>query len=135
MRAHLQAVRAMIEAAWSHPVYIGEVPAEATYPYVLLWSSPGRLTAAEVDGVMDDLSEPIGVTMVGATYEAALQVVPRVRAALMGKAPTVSGRYCHPLRLEPDGQPVQVDKATKIPKTDRYPSYGVDRYRLRSEPA
>lgn len=135
MRAHLLAVKTMIEGAWQHPVYLGEVPAASSYPYVFLWSSPGRVVAAEVDGVLDDLDETFSVTMVGATYEAALAVVPNVRGALHGRRPVVAGRVCQPLWLQPAGLAVQVDTTTKIPKTDRHPSYGVDRYRLRSEPA
>ena len=62
MKAHLQAVRAIV-ASLGYDVHIGDVPGSATYPYVLLWGSGGRMTSPAMCGAQDDLNDLFGVTM------------------------------------------------------------------------
>lgn len=132
MKAHIDAVKALL-APWGKPVYYGDVPKATTYPYVLLWSSAGRLISDEVCGTPDDLNDLLGVTTVAAEADAALVAVTKVRGYLMGKQPSVAGRYVQPLRLA-DTRPVEVDEQVTHPDTDRHPAYLVDLYRLISEP-
>lgn len=131
--SHFEAVRALLEP-FGKPVHIIDAPGSPTYPYVLLWGSPGLLQAAEADGVQDDIDDLVGVTHVAATPEAALVVVDRVRSYLMGARPVVEGRHVQPLRLF-DSRNVEVDRDVTMPATNRHPAYAVDLYRLVSEPA
>ena len=135
MKAELDAVRQLLvpyTGAENIEVYFGDVPGEPTYPYVLLWCSPGLLEAVEADGAQDDLNEPLGVTYVAETSDAVLVVADRCRKLLVGAQPTAAGRYVQPLRLE-DSRAVRADEAWTLPNTDRHPAYAVDIYRLRSE--
>lgn len=136
MKAHIDAVKTLL-APWGMPVHYGDVPDDpshpTTYPYVLLWSSAGRMISDEVCGTPDDLNDLLGVTTVAATADAALVAVRKVRSYLMGKRPSVAGRYVQPLRLA-DSRPVEVDEQVSLPDTNRHPAYLVDLYRLISEP-
>jgi hypothetical protein len=133
MDDHIAGIKALLQP-YGRSVYFGEAPETPSYPYVLLWASPGLLRADEVDGVQDDLNDLLGVTTVAATSDAVLVAVKRVRGYLLGKRPSVDGRYVQPLRLE-DSQRVKPDRDVTIGKTNTHPSFAVDMYRLISEPA
>lgn len=133
MKAHIEAIRALLTGL-PYTVYYGDVQGAPTYPYVLLWSTTGRLVSDEVCGTQDDLNDRIGVTMVAAEPLAVLDVVRHVRAALIGARPTVPGRHVQRLRLA-DSQNIQPDESVRLPRTNSHPLYGVDLYRLISEPA
>lgn len=142
MRAELAAVEALL-TPWGKQVFYVEakeitdatgVVTPISYPYVLLWGSPGLMRAAEVDGVQDDLDDVLGVTTVALTPDACLKAVDKVRGHLLGKQPLASGRHVQPLRLM-DSQRIQADTAVTVPSTNTHPYYGVDIYRLISEPA
>lgn len=133
MKAHIDAIRALLEP-YGKPVYFVDVPEAPTYPYVLLWTSAGRMVSDEVCGKLDDLNDILGVTIVGATPDAVLVAAPRVRSYLMDKQPQVEGRHVQPLRLF-DSQNVDVDTDVTVPATNRHPAFAVDLYRLISEPA
>lgn len=133
MRAHIDAVKALL-GSLPYAVFYGDVTGSPTYPYIMLWSGTGSLDAAEADGVQDDLNDLLGVTMVAQNPDGVLAVAAKVRPVLMGARPTVAGRKVHPLRLF-SSQPVRPDESVKLPNTDAHPAYGVDQYRLLSEPA
>ncbi len=133
MRAHIAAIEALLEP-WGMPVYYGDVDDDPTYPYVLLWSTGGRLVSDEVCGTQDDLNDLLGVTVVADTTEGALAAVAKVRAHLLGQRPLVSGRHVQPLRLT-DSRPIEIDEQVTLPDTNTHPAYVVDLYRLISEPA
>lgn len=133
MKSHIDAIKALL-APFGHPVHFAEAPETPTYPYILLWSSLGRLTADEFDGAQDDLNDLLGVTTVAATSDAALVAGARVRSYLLNKQPIVEGRHVQPLHLH-DSQQVTPDTDVTMPNTNRHPSFAVDIYRLISEPA
>ena len=133
MKAHIDAIKALLVST-GYGVYFADVPETPGYPYVLLWCSPGLMVADSLCGVQDVLDEPLGVTTAGANTDATLIAAGVVRAALLGAHPTVAGRFVHELRLI-DSQRVQVDRDVTLPGTNRHPSYGVDVYALKSDPA
>lgn len=133
MKAHIDAIRVLLEP-YGKPVHFVDVPEAPTYPYVLLWTSAGRMVSDEVCGKLDDLNDILGVTIVGATPDAVLVATPRVRSYLMDKQPQVANRHVQPLRLF-DSQNVDVDTDVTVPATNRHPAFAVDLYRLISEPA
>lgn len=141
MKAHIDGVKALL-APYGKDVYFADAAkydaqgnvVPLTFPYVLLWSGLGRLTSDEFDGEQDDLNDLLGVTTVAATSDAALVAGARVRSYLLGKQPSVDGRYVQPLHLH-DSQTVEVDRDVTMPNTNRHPSFTVDLYRLISEPA
>lgn len=132
MIGHINAVRALL-ASTGYEVYYVDVPEVPTLPYVLLWSSSGRMTAEALCGARDALDEQLGVTTVAGTPDGVLIAQQAVRARLDGSQPMVSSRRAW-LDLV-DSQQVQVDRQTTIPDTNRHPAYGVDLYRYRSVPA
>ena len=133
MKAHIAGVTALLSHL-PYQVYYGDVTGAPTYPYVLLWSTTGRMISDEVCGTQDDLNDLLGVTMVAVQPLAVLDVVRHVRAALIGKRPVVAGRHCQRLRLF-DAQNIRPDESVKLPNTNTHPVFGVDQYRLISEPA
>ena len=133
MKAHIDAIKALLVST-GYDVYFADVPETPDYPYVLLWCSPGLMVADSLRGVQDVLDEPLGVTTVGANTDATLIAAGVARAALLGAHPTVAGRYVHELRLT-DSRPVRIDRDVTLPDTNRHPSYGVDIYALKSDPA
>ena len=142
MKAHVVAVARLVETVWPFDIYYGDVGAydvfeqrvpSITYPYVLLWSSAGRLLSDEVCGTPDDLNDLIGVTTVAADAMGCLTAVGKVREALIGKAPAVAGRHTQRLRLFASEQ-IRPDESVRLPDTNTYPVYAVDQYRLISEP-
>lgn len=67
--------------------------------------------------------------MVGENAAATRALADKLRARLVGVAPTVAGRACFPIRRE-EGSPPRRDESTGTLVMDR-----VDVYRLASEPA
>jgi len=142
VRAELAAVEALL-APWGKQVFYIEakettdasgVVTPISYPYVLLWGSPGLLRADEMDGAQDDLNDMLGVTVAALTPDACLKAVDKVRSYLLGKQPLANGRHVQPLRLV-DSQRVTADQSVTIPATNSHPYFGVDIYRIISEPA
>lgn len=132
MRAHVTAIRAALTTA-SVTNYFIDVPAAPTFPYVLLWTSAGRMVSLDLCGIRSALDDTLGVTAVGKTAESALAVQAKARAVLDGHAFVVPSRRMDDLRLY-DAQPVQVDRDAPLPGTG-YAKYCVDLYRISSTPA
>lgn len=132
MRGHIDAVTALL-APTGYTVYYVDVPEVPTLPYVLLWSSSGRMVSEAICDARTVLDEQLGVTTVAGTPEGVLTASAVVRARLDDAQPAITGRRAW-LALV-DSQPVQVDRQTTIPSTNRHPAYGVDLYRYRSVPA
>lgn len=140
MRAHIAAVRERLEEltfegrAGGDLVYAVDVPegVAPAFPYFLVWSSTGRLVAGSLrdDRYLDDR---VGVTVVALTPEGVWSAAAKARAALDGWTPTVDGQIVQPLRLV-DSQAVQPDRDVTLPNSNRHPYFGVDLYRLVSEP-
>jgi hypothetical protein len=133
MLDHLDAVRVLL-AHTGFDVHLVDVPQTPTYPYVLLWCSPGLLVAETLDGAQTLLDDQLGVTTVADTAEGAFAAAKRVRDALNGRAPDVPGRHTERLELR-DARPVAPDRDVTIEATGRHPAFAVDLYRLASSPA
>lgn len=129
--AHLEAVADLI-APLGYAVYLVDVPTSPAFPYVLLWSSAGRLIADAICDEQTDLDDLLGVTNVGGSPAAAMTVAGAVRTVLMDAEPDVDG-WSSLLRLF-DTRTVEVDREVTIPELGRHPSYAVDIYRYRSTP-
>lgn len=129
--SHIDAVVALVEPL-GYPVYLVDVPKSPRFPYVLLWSSAGRMVADAVCDEQDDLDDLLGVTYVAGTPAAAMVVAESVRGVLMDAAPVVAG-WSSSLRLF-DVRDVQVDRDATTPELNRHPAFGVDIYRYRSTP-
>src|SRR5690606_6268181 len=104
MLAHLDGVRALL-ADVGMDVHLVNVMPKPTYPYVLLWCSPGLLVAELLDDRQTLLDELLGVTTVADTAEGAFAAAKLVRDALLDQAPAVPGRHVEPLALR-DARPV-----------------------------
>lgn len=131
MREHIDAIKALL-TGWT--VKYGDATGVTTYPYGLIWSTPGSddvETPVADDGAWSDL---IGFTTVDTTASNVLVMVARARAALDGKTLNVAGRHAT-LHLQRGlGQTVQVDRDVTIPSSNTHPCFQVDRYLLTSQP-
>lgn len=131
MTGHIEAIRAALTAGGLTNYYV-DVPTDATYPYVLLWSSLGLPPVEESVAPLGDITDTIGFTSVAGTADGALIVRGRVKTLMDGSHPTVTGRLTW-LNLY-DSLPTAVDRDVTLP-SGAHPGYGVDLYRLISTPA
>lgn len=131
MRAHLEAVKALLQPL-GRPVFLGDVTGEPQFPYFFLWSSAGALDDSTQDGRQDAIVDTFGVTGASPTYADALDLMRVSRTRLNGATPQVAGWSTSELRLV-DTRPIQIDRDVRLPN-GRFPAFGVDIYRLVSEP-
>jgi hypothetical protein len=111
-------------------VYDGVVPAGATRPYVLAYTSLSR-SSEDPDNAADGLTRVWTVRWilhcVGESAAAARKVAERVRTALLDVQPSVPGLSCGLIRMEGDSSPPERDEFTGVPVLD-----AVVTYRLRA---
>lgn len=111
-------------------VYDGIVPAGATRPYVLVYTSLSR-SSEDPDNSGDGLTRVWMVRWichcVGGSASAARKVAERVRTALLDVQPSVPGMSCGLIRMEGDSLPPERDESTGVPVMD-----SVVTYRLRA---
>ncbi|MEV4197017.1 hypothetical protein [Micromonospora globbae] len=139
-RAHADA---MLELARAAPgttplvVFDGYVPKDATGkrhppPYALAYFSDSDPEDADSRPLEDTPGRFVLTAwwhLVGENAAATRALAERLRAALLGKTPTVAGRVCFPIRRE-EANPPEPDESTGGLVFDR-----VDVYRFASEPA
>lgn len=132
MRALVDSVIARLAA---HDVagYWLEVPDKPTWPYVVLWSTAGKLKREAYGARADHLADRLGVTCVSQSALGVLDHAANVRSILDGWTPAATAWDMAPLALW-DSQQAQPDLAVKLPVTGRHPYYAVDLYELRGEP-
>lgn len=108
-----------------------------TEQYLVL-SSPGYGDAVEdsICGTGDDLDVPLRVTAVAGTPDGAVIMLNRVRALLSpGRDETRVPAEGLDVRVRfTRSEVVDVDRDVTITGTNRHPAYGVDTYRLVSQP-
>ncbi len=104
----------------------------ATYPYVLLWSSPGQPGSEPSAAGGDGFEDLLGVTMVDTMPANVLVIASRVRALLDGARLSAGGHYLT-LRLR-FSEPVKADREVTLPDTNTHPSFAVDHYHLAAQP-
>ena len=131
MKAHITAILAALSPTID--AYYVDVPDGATYPYVLLWGSPGGAGVESSIAADSDMSDLLGVTVVDIEPTNVLSAVQTVRGILNGLRPAVTGRQV--LLTFEYSSTVQPDKTVKLPETGSFPFYAVDRYRLIDTPA
>lgn len=134
MKSHIQAIQqALTPLGWPTPY--ADATGVASYPYVLLWSTPGTDDVEPTltgDGAWSDL---IGATTVDTTGLNVLATINQVRTALDGAVLDVDGRHVR-LHLQRSlSLPVTVDRSLTITATNTHPCFAVDRYLLVSQPA
>ena len=121
-------------ASLTYPTMYGDATGVDSYPYFLLWSTPGSddVEPSLVDG--GAWSDLIGVTTADTTAGNVLTTVAQARDLLDGLRLTIPGRHAV-LHLQRGlGQPVTVDRSITIPTTNTHPCFQVDRYLLISQP-
>lgn len=135
MNEIIAALKAALVAAGLR-VYDTAVPSGTTvqYPYVLLWSSAGRMTSVSVCDSRSVLDDTVGVTAVGVLADQVRLTARKARTALDGLEPgVIAGRHVDEVRLF-DSRPIAVDRDFPL-VGGSYPMTGVDIYRVSSTPA
>ena len=135
MRAHVEAVRALVASATSKTAYTVSVPASPSYPYLIVAPAIGTADEATLEGA-DGLDLTVTVRAVAATPDAAMILADEARAALGQAYPvpvTVSGwrAWVSWVRHEAD----YLDRDETLPATGTHPALSVDSYRLQATPA
>ena len=139
MIRHLHALRERLSDR--APVHIGGVEGEPgtvpVPPYLIAWSSAGEAGRdPSIGGACGSMSDMVGVTCVAGTEEGAIILATSVREDLTpGFGPgsiTVPGR--HVTLTHSQSRPVQVDRDVRITGTNTHPAYGVELFRLDSQP-
>lgn len=135
MRAHVAAIKAQLESA-GRQVYVVDVPEGVvpTFPYYLIWATTGDERSDSLCNTDRYIDTEVGVTNVGLTPDSVWAVSATSRGLLQDWSPVVEGRAVHPLDRT-EARAVLPDRDVTLPNTNRHPYYGVDLYRLISEPA
>lgn len=130
----MEAMKARLETT-GRQVYLVDVPPGVTpaYPYYLIWSTTGSEETSSLDDEDEYLDDRVGVTNVGLTPEAVWSAAKKSRSLLVDHALAVEGHKVEPFR-RPEARDVQADRDVTLPNTNRHPYFGVDLYRLVSQP-
>lgn len=138
LQAHARAILDLLDADDAAPplqVLHSQVKTGQTLPYVLVYfrlhtpsggQVPQNVSLESTSDVIDTWAYCHSVS--GDPF-GALGVAGRVRAALLGKTPAVTGRACYPISHD-DGRPAERDERLGTAVFDQ-----VDVYAFRSQPA
>lgn len=132
MKTLIDSLKGHLQEQTGFDVYFGEVTGTPEYPYVLLWTSTGRLEQNTLAGD-HDLSDRLGVTMVATTPNNVLTLSSYVRPALKGFTPDSQQWLMEAFRPPFDSQPITSDRDVALPNHG-YPFFAVDLYRLNGTP-
>lgn len=127
MRDIVAAVRDLIEDEGVTTHFVN-VPEEPTYPYVLVWSSPGAIATEALSDDDDHISDVIGLTYVAEIPESVLDLAGVVRPLVRRTRMSLGGGVIAWLRPH-DSQTVQVDRSVNLPGIG-HPAYAVDLLRV-----
>ncbi len=122
-------------AATGYTVYVSEVTgddAARTYPYVVVHPFPGTVLAGNVEGGITDYTAVWQTTVVGRDVAETQGGLDRVRAAVAGQSPTVTGWVCGQISQDVGDQPVRADPTENDPQTGRPLFYAVARFTTHS---
>lgn len=95
-RAHTTAVKNLLTAA-GLTVHVGGAPDDPTFPYVAVYHDAGRALQTGLDRGVDRYVHTFQTSCVGTTHEQTEWAAEKVRGALAGAVPTVSGWSCGPV--------------------------------------
>lgn len=129
---HVEAVMPLLEIA-GYSLYVAEVTgddATREYPYLVLWPTPVYVAAGDLAGTPTEALFRFQVTAVGRDPRETGAARDRAVAELVGSRPTVVGRECGQVALEPGDQPIRPDPTTRDPVTQRPVFYAVANYTL-----
>lgn len=136
LQAHADVFLTLLDADNTNPalVVVDSVVTNQAPPYVLVYfayqtpSGVDEPDKVSLEATSDVLHTTAYCHSVGITPQSARTIAGRVRAALLGKTPTVAGRVCFPLTHQ-DGPPMVRDETTGTAVLDQ-----VDVYRFTSLP-
>jgi hypothetical protein len=129
IRAHVNAVKALLSAVPNVTVYDAKVPDNATYPYVVVYADGGLASVNNLAAASSWRDWRFQTTSVGTTPDQARLIAEKAQAALLDATPTVTGRSCG--RIQHDvSRDIQRDDDVVPPVL-----YAVDRWRFSSVPA
>ena len=109
-------------------LYVGSVPKDPSFPYVVLWGGMGDEFAEDLGDVPDSFRLPFRVTYVGTRWDQMAWVAGQVRPVLNRATLSVAGWVCAKLR-----QSSLVDMQTDFEVTladGSHPVYSVDEFLL-----
>ena len=129
MKHIIAEIRALI-AEESVTTYFVDVPEKPSFPYVLVWASPGREVTSSLSGDDDHISDIIGLTYVAELPESVLDLAAVVRP-LVRRARLDLGGFVAWLRPH-DSQPVDMDRSVSLPGGGN-PAFAVDLLRVISD--
>lgn len=133
-RTHTDAFLTLL-AASGVTVFDNDVPATpASTPYTVVYTDPGTARSPVLALGSVDLTQIIQCTSVGGDRNEATAEVDAVRAAVLEKVPTLTGRSFTPIEQEPGGPGVTRDDETRT-GDGRVLFYGVTLWRIHSSPA
>jgi len=112
IRAHVDAVLALVDAVSGVTVYDGTVPDSPSLPYVVIRTDSGRRERSALPVSSDRVTVRIWATSVGVTRASAQWVSEKVTTALLDVRPTVASRQCFPI-TSVNSQPAREDDVVK----------------------
>lgn len=113
-------------------VYDGDVPGKPDQTYVVLYPDPGWRERSSLTLASDHLTLSFQVTCVGTTAMQTRQVSDAVCAALIDRAPVVTGRQCGPISQDQGMPDIARDSQTRDPAIDRPRFWLTPRFRFTS---
>lgn len=137
MRAHLEAVRALVASGTGKTAYTLSVPANPSFPYYIVSLAYGRADDRALDGTADGADLDVRVRAVALTPDAALILADLARAALCPSgrpaSVTVAGWRAEIRWLRHEADYIDPDEFDRATNTN--PALSVDTYRLQATPA
>lgn len=133
---HVDAVEALLQAT-GYTVHVVEVtdPDPLTYPYLVLYPTPGTALVASLAGDCPDRMWTWQVTAVGRDWRETATAVDRARAALLAVRLVAAGRDYGLIGEQVTDQPIREDGASRDPETGRPVFYGIAQFEALSTPA
>lgn len=110
IRAHINAVMALIQADTSIRVYNAIVPGTPALPYAVLFAGPPGAIPTALDGLSTWRQFRFHINCVGGDAQQVFALVERIETRLLDVTPTVAGRSTGPItKTLETPQPVQRD--------------------------
>ena len=130
MRDIIAAVRDLIEDEGITTHFV-DVPESPTYPYVLVWSSPGAIATSSLSDDDDHINDVIGLTYVATLAESVMDLASVVRPLVRRTRMSLGDGVVAWLRPH-DTRAVEVDRSVNLPGIG-HPVYAVDLLRVTTD--
>lgn len=133
MLAHLKAVQAAVEAL-GYIVELGMVPGPTVPDQYVVVRGPANGTDSDTPLAPDTTFDvPMWLTAATGTIDGAYIMLTAIKAALDGVTLDVAGRYVFAAWEASEVDP-ELDLTLTRTSSNQHPAYGVDQYRLYSQP-